>query len=226
MHHLPIAVSALAVALSATPSLAAEAVHVIPPPAIDEQNSTDSTATAVLAGGCYWGMQGVFEHVKGVTKVIAGFAGSRDASDGGSRIGASGLDPAESIEITYDPHQISYGQLLQIFFSVAHDPTELNRQGPDSGTRYRSDIFYSDPEQQKIAEAYVAQLDKSGIFSAPIVTRVDLWPGFHKGEPSQQDYIIKHPDLPYVVINDLPKIENLKRLFPDRFVAAAVTVGS
>jgi peptide-methionine (S)-S-oxide reductase len=182
---------------------------VIPPPAVDETHPSHATGKALLAGGCYWGTQGIFEHVKGITHVVAGFAGGRSDEDGG----------AESVMITYDPKVISYGRLLQIFFSVVHDPTQLDRQGPDVGPGYRSDIFYMNDTQRRIAQAYIAQLDKSKAFSRPIVTRVDALPAFHPVELSQQDFMIKNPRLDYIQINDVPKLASLKRLFPASFDA-------
>ncbi len=185
-----------------------EAAKVIPPPALDDPHAPGETAKAVLAGGCYWGTQGVFEHVKGVKRVVAGFTGGRSDNDGG----------AESVMITFDPNVISYGELLQIFFSVAHDPTQLNRQGPDEGISYRSDIFYLNSDQQRIAQAYIAQLEQAHVFPAKIVTRLDPMPKFHQVDISQQDFIIKNPHLPYVVVNDQPKLASLKRLFPAAYL--------
>jgi peptide-methionine (S)-S-oxide reductase len=177
---------------------------VIPPPAVDGSRVSGSSEKAVLAGGCYWGTQGVFEHVKGITRVVAGFAGGRDDDDGG----------AESVMITFDPRVISYGRLLQIFFSVVHDPTQLNRQGPDVGSGYRSDIFYMSDAQRRIAQAYIAQLDRAKTFPKPIVTRVDAFPTFNAVDLSQQDFMIKNPHLDYIEVNDVPKLASLKQLFP------------
>jgi len=181
-----------------------EASTVVPAPALDDPHAPGEAAKAVLAGGCYWGTQGLFEHVKGIKRVIAGFSGGRSDTDGG----------AESVEITFDPNIISYGEILQIFFSVAHDPTQLNRQGPDEGIAYRSDIFYLNADQQRIAQAYIAQLEQAHVFPAKIVTRLDPFQKFHQVDISQQDYIIKNPRLPYVVMIDQPKLASLKRLFP------------
>jgi peptide-methionine (S)-S-oxide reductase len=180
---------------------------VIPPPTVDDSPASGPAEKAVLAGGCYWGTQGIFEHVKGITRVVAGFAGGHSDDDGG----------AESVMITFDPRVISYGRLLQIFFSVVHDPTQLNRQGPDIGPGYRSDIFYMNDAQRRIAQAYVAQLDKSKSFSRPIVTRVDALPAFHPVELSQQDFMIRNPLLDYIRVNDVPKLASLKQLFPASF---------
>jgi peptide-methionine (S)-S-oxide reductase len=189
----------------------------IPPPAIDE-STTDATAEkAVLAGGCFWGVQGVFQHVKGVSKAVSGYAGGASGTARYERVGNGDTRHAESVEITYDPRQITYGQLLQIYFSVAHNPTELNRQGPDSGTQYRSTIFVANEEQEKIAANYVAQLNKSGAYAKPVVTTLERGKAFYPAETYHQDYLTLNPRSPYIVVNDLPKIDNLKRLFPDRY---------
>ena len=180
---------------------------VIPPPAVDDSQASGSAEKAVLAGGCYWGTQGIFEHVKGIKHVVAGFAGGHSDEDGG----------AESVMITFDPNVLSYGRLLQIFFSVVHDPTQLDRQGPDVGRGYRSDIFYVNDAQRRIAQAYIAQLDKSKVFSKPIVTRVDALPAFNPVELSQQDFMIQNPHLDYIQVNDVPKLASLKRMFPASF---------
>jgi peptide-methionine (S)-S-oxide reductase len=185
----------------------------IPAPASDTA-SPASREVAVLAGGCFWGMQGVFEHVKGVTKVVAGYAGGDASTAHYEMVGTETTGHAESVEITFDPKQVSYGQLLQIYFSVAHDPTELNRQGPDSGPSYRSEIFYANPEQERIARAYVAQLTQAKVFSSPIVTKIEPLKGFYAAEDYHQDYLIHHPGQPYIVFNDLPKIEALRRTYP------------
>jgi peptide-methionine (S)-S-oxide reductase len=181
-----------------------EKATVIPPPTLDGSQASASSEKAVLAGGCYWGTQGVFEHVKGITRVVAGFAGGHSDEDGG----------AESVMITFDPKALSYGQLLHIFFSVVHDPTQLNRQGPDVGPGYRSDIFYMNDQQRKTARAYIAQLDQAKAFPSPIVTRLDAFSTFNPVELSQQDFMIKNPHLDYIEVNDVPKLASLKRLFP------------
>ena len=177
---------------------------VIPPPAVDGSNPSGSSEKALLAGGCYWGTQGIFEHVKGIKRVVAGFAAGRNDDDGG----------AESVMITFDPKVISYGRLLQIFFSVVHDPTQLDRQGPDVGRGYRSDIFYMSDAQRRIAQAYIAQLDQAKVFPKPIVTRVDSLPTFNAVDLSQQDFMIKNPHLDYIEVNDVPKLASLRQLFP------------
>ena len=174
--------------------------------------------TAVLSGGCFWGTQGVFEHVKGVRKVLAGYAGGeRSTADYGS-VSTGKTGHAESIQITFDPAVVSYAELLRVFFSVAHDPTELNRQGPDEGTQYRSEIFYADPTQQNTALAYIAQLQQAHVFGHPIVTRVDPLRGFYPAEGYHQDFLVRNPHYPYIVFNDLPKIANLKRELPELYV--------
>ena len=184
---------------------------VIPRPAVDDAQASGSTEKAVLAGGCYWGTQGIFEHVKGISRVVAGFAGGRSDDDGG----------AESVMITFDPKVLSYGRLMQVFFSVVHDPTQLDRQGPDVGSGYRSDIFYMNDSQRRIAQAYIAQLGKSKAFSKPIVTRIDALPAFNPVELSQQDFMIKNPRLDYIQINDVPKLASLRQLFPASFNSMA-----
>jgi len=207
-----LSISILALALGCGAN--AETINrAIPAPA-DSPKSEASREVAVLAGGCFWGMQGVFEHVKGVTKVVAGYAGGNASTAHYEMVGTETTGHAESVEITFDPKQISYGQLLQIYFSVAHDPTELNRQGPDSGPSYRSEIFYATPEQQRIADAYVAQLSQAKVFSSPIVTKIEPLKGFYAAEDYHQDYLIHHPGQPYIVFNDLPKIEALRRTYP------------
>lgn len=196
---------------------AAEAPVVIPPPALDSPKAPGHTQTAVLAGGCFWGLQGVFEHVRGVQQVLAGYAGGSRATAHYEDVGSGSTGHAESVQIVFDPAQVSYGELLQVFFSVAHNPTELNRQGPDSGTQYRSSIFYADDSQRHVAEHYIAQLNQGKAFARPIVTRIDPLPGFYPAEGYHQDFYIKNPAYPYIVINDLPKIANLKRLFPEQY---------
>jgi len=188
-----------------------------PAPALDQPLAAGQLQTAVLAGGCFWGVQGVFQHVKGVQRVLSGYAGGEQATATYEQVSTDRTGHAESVEITFDPAQISYGEVLRIFFSVAHDPTELNRQGPDTGTQYRSAIFYADESQQRIAQAYISQLEKARAFARPIVTRVDPLKGFYRAEAYHQDFLVHNPTYPYIVINDLPKIVNLKRLFPDQY---------
>jgi peptide-methionine (S)-S-oxide reductase len=181
-------------------------------------SGSDSLQTAVLAGGCFWGTQGVFEHVKGVRQVLAGYAGGEKSTAEYGTVSTGTTGHAESIQITFDPAVVSYADILQIFFSVAHDPTELNRQGPDTGTQYRSEIFFADQTQQKTALAYIAQLDQAHVFGHPIVTRVDPLKGFYPAEGYHQDFLVRNPRYPYIVYNDLPKIANLKRELPQFYV--------
>ncbi|MEO8502392.1 MAG: peptide-methionine (S)-S-oxide reductase MsrA [Acidobacteriota bacterium] len=181
--------------------------------------------TAVLAGGCFWGLQGMFEHVQGVTKVVAGYSGGTAETAHYEMVGTETTGHAESVEITFDPKVVSYGQLLRLFFSVAHDPTELNRQGPDSGTSYRSEIFFSSPTQEKVARAYVDQLTKAQSFSAPIVTKLEPLQGFYAAEDYHQDFLIHNPMYPYIVMNDLPKITALAKVYPECYVKKAAALG-
>ena len=210
-------------ALAAAPALADEATHPLPAPALDATAAASDSETAVLAGGCFWGMQGVFQHVKGVKQVVSGYSGggSNSASYGSVETGMTGH--AESVKITFDPHQVSYGRILQIYFSVM-DPTTLDYQGPDSGSQYRSEIFAANDAQKRTAEGYIAQLAKAHVFSAPIVTRIGTLSGFYAAEGYHQDYLLHHPDQPYIVINDLPKIAKLKRFYPDLYRDRPVTV--
>src|SRR5579872_1808572 len=187
--------------------------RVIPAPADSPKNDA-TREVAVLAGGCFWGMQGVFEHVKGVSKVVAGYAGGEATTAHYEMVGTETTGHAESVEITFDPKQVSYGQLLQIYFSVAAVPLEINRQGHDSGPSYRSEIFYATPDQQRVAQAYVSQLTNARVFSSPIVTKIEPLKGFYAAEDYHQDYLIHHPGQPYIVFNDLPKIEALRRTYP------------
>jgi peptide-methionine (S)-S-oxide reductase len=198
-------------------SCAAEAPVIVPPPAMDNPKQPGALQTAVLSGGCFWGVQGVYEHVKGVRKVVSGYAGGDRSTAQYETVGTGTTGHAESVQITFDPAKVSYGELLRIFFSVAHDPTQLNRQGPDTGSQYRSAIVYSDDTQKNIAAAYIAQLNQAGTFHRPIVTRVDRLKGFYPAEGYHQDYLALNPSNPYIAYNDLPKIENLKRLFPDYY---------
>lgn len=197
---------------------AAETAQVIPGPAVDETVATaPASETLVLGGGCFWGVQGVYQHVKGVTSAVSGYAGGAASTAQYETVSTGRTGHAESVQIRYDPKQISYGQLLQIFFSVVHDPTQLNHQGADRGTQYRSQIFTQNAEQKRIADAYIAQLDKAKVFSEPIVTRVDPLQGFYPAESYHQDFLTLHPDNPYIAYNDIPKVESLARLFPQRY---------
>jgi peptide-methionine (S)-S-oxide reductase len=191
-----------------------------PNPKADEARaSAKGSETIVFAGGCFWGIQAVFEHVKGVTRATAGYSGGTVKNPGYEEVSTGTTGHAESVEVVYDPSQITFGQLLKIFFSVAHDPTELNRQGPDFGTQYRSAVFYTTPEQQRIAQAYVDQLARAKIFADPIVTQIQPMTGFYRAENYHQDYAAHHPDNPYIMINDLPKVANLKKDFPELYAS-------
>jgi peptide-methionine (S)-S-oxide reductase len=194
----------------------AEPAAAVPAPVIDEPN-TATSETAVVAGGCFWGVQGVFQHVKGVTQALSGYSGGAKDTALYQLVGTGQTGHAESVRISFDPRVISYGRILQLYFSVATDPTELNRQGPDEGTQYRSEIFVANDAQKRVASAYVAQLDKAGVFSRPIVTRVDPLRGFYPAEGYHQNFAALHPDNGYIAYNDLPKIENLRRMYPDLF---------
>lgn len=194
----------------------AEEARVIPPPAIDEKSQAKEEV-AVLAGGCFWGVQGVFQHVKGVTNAVSGYAGGAQKTAHYDMVGLGSTGHAEAVRITYDPRQISYGRLLQIYFSVAHDPTQLNRQGPDIGTQYRSAIFPEDEEQAKIANAYIGELNRARTFDAAIVTKIEPDQTFYPAEAYHQDFMVLNPSYPYIVIHDQPKVESLKRLFPEQY---------
>jgi peptide-methionine (S)-S-oxide reductase len=209
---LTIAVAAL-LALPLAANAADDAVE-IPPPLLDSAAAEPGMAKAILAGGCFWGVQAVFQHTVGVINAVSGYAGGTLAGPTYGQVTSGLTGHAESVEITYDPAVITYGTLLQIFFSVAHDPTQLNRQGPDVGTHYRSAIFTLDEEQGEVAAAYVAQLDAAGVYPKPIVTELAPLAGFYPAEDYHQDYATLHPDQPYIVWNDLPKIANLKAMFP------------
>jgi peptide-methionine (S)-S-oxide reductase len=194
-----------------------EAPRAVPAAVVDTKSLGPGLETAVLAGGCFWGVEGVFQHVKGVKQVLAGYSGGSKMSANYPMVTTELTGHAESVQIRFDPRQITYGQILRVYFSVAHDPTQVNRQGPDSGSSYRSNIFAVNDEQAKIARAYIAQLDKSHVFSKPIATRVDPLKGFYPAENYHQDFLLKNPDNGYIVINDLPKIANLKRLLPEYY---------
>ena len=210
-------VIAAAVAASAIPllSVSAEDLDKQIPAVLSEPSNPAKTEVAVLAGGCFWGQQGLFEHVKGVTKVVAGYAGGGKQTAYYDQVSNGDTGHAESVQITFDPHQVTFGQLLRIYFSVAHDPTEINRQGPDEGTQYRSEIFTSSPQQEATARAYIAQLDSAHVFAAPIATKVEVVKGFYPAEDYHQDYLVKNPHSAYIQINDLPKIAALKRVWPE-----------
>ncbi len=203
----------------------AESTVLVPAPIDDPARpaaGSPATETAVLSGGCFWGVQGVFEHVRGVQKVVAGYAGGAAATAQYEPVSSGTTGHAESVQIIFDPSQVSYGKLLQIAFSVVFDPTQLNRQGPDTGTQYRSDIFYTTPAQQRVATAYIAQLDRAHVFGRPIVTRVDAFSGFYPAEDYHQDYLVHHPNAPYIAYWDMPKVEAFKRDFPALYSGRAV----
>jgi peptide-methionine (S)-S-oxide reductase len=202
----------------------AETAHEIPAPAADETAGATATRTVVLAGGCFWGVQGVFQHVDGVTSAVSGYAGGEKATAHYEMVGGGRTGHAESVKVTYDPRKVSLGKLLQVYFSVAHDPTELNRQGPDVGPQYRSTIFAMDDEQATLAQAYIDQLGAAKSFGGKIVTTIERDRPFYPAEGYHQDYLTLHPNQPYIVFNDLPKIENLKRLFPGIYRAEPALV--
>lgn len=210
--------------VNVAPSFAAEDAVVIPPPAVDVQNAS-GIQTAVLAGGCFWGVQGVFQHTKGVVNAVSGYSGGNQRNADYHMVSTGTTGHAESVEIKFDPKKISYGKILQIFFSVAHDPTQLNRQGPDTGTQYRSAIFTTSEEQKNVADAYIAQLNAAGVYKKPIVTKVGPLQGFFAAETYHQDYLTLHPTQPYIAYNDIPKVENLKKLFADNYSEKPTLVG-
>jgi len=223
-------VMALAAAVVLVPQLVSHASagdldKKIPAAAVDPANPA-SSEVAVLAGGCFWGQQGVFEHVRGVTKVVAGYSGGERGTARYPLVGTGTTGHAESVQVTFDPRQVTFGQILRIYFSVAHDPTELNRQGPDEGTQYRSEIFAARPGQQATARAYIAQLEAAHVFAAPIATRVEPIKGFYPAEDYHQDYLFLNPDAPYIQVNDLPKIQALKQVWPDFYRARPVLLAA
>ncbi|NMM87677.1 peptide-methionine (S)-S-oxide reductase [Rhodococcus sp. SRB_17] len=229
MKHLAFTASMLAAAAlvwHGLPSFA-ETAHRVPAPAADlVAPTTAQTETAIFAGGCFWGVQGVFQHVKGVSDAVSGYAGGEAKTARYNEVGSGRTGHAESVRITYDPQKISYGKLLQIYFSVAHDPTELNRQGPDSGTQYRSTVFAENADQARIAKGYIAQLNQAKIFSRPLATTVELSKPFYVAEDYHQNYLTRHPSQPYIAINDLPKIDELQKLFPEVYQATPSLVRS
>lgn len=207
------------------PRAQAEKAYVLPAPAVDASVAPQSTSEAiVLAGGCFWGVQGVFQHLKGVTSAVSGYAGGAPSAADYDRVSTGTTGHAESVRVTFDPRVVSVGKILQVYFSVAHDPTQLNRQGPDTGTQYRSTIFAADAQQAQISKAYIAQLGSARIFDAPIVTRVETGKAFFPAEAYHQDYLARHPNNRYIVINDQPKVANLQRLFPTLYRADPVLV--
>jgi peptide-methionine (S)-S-oxide reductase len=220
------AIGALAItAFVVAPSLAAEDAVIIPAPATDMKPS-DGIQTVVVAGGCFWGVQGVFQHTAGIVNAVSGYAGGSKNTADYSTVSTGTTGHAESVEIKYDPKKISYGKILQIFFSVAHDPTQLNRQGPDSGTQYRSAIFTTNDEQKKVTEAYIAQLNAAKVYKKPIVTKVSPLEGFFPAEAYHQDYLTLHPNQPYIAYNDIPKVENLKKIFAENYIEKPTLVSA
>ena len=214
------------IALRDVPS-AAESARSVPPPVLDTPANPQATSeVAILAGGCFWGVQGVFQHVQGVTSAVSGYAGGAADTAHYEMVGTHTTGHAESVRITFDPRRISYGQMLQIYFSVAHNPTELNRQGPDVGSQYRSAIFPTNPQQMRIAEAYIVQLNQAHVFDGAIVTKTEPGRDFYPAEDHHQDFMTRNPNYPYIVVNDLPKIEALKRLFPDLYRPTPVLVAA
>jgi peptide-methionine (S)-S-oxide reductase len=225
--HALAAIGLLAAAAALLPvgQTSAEPAPALPTPALDEAGGKTAPETAVFAGGCFWGVQGVFEHVKGVTRAVSGYTGGHVANPGYELVSTGSTGHAESVSVTFDPAQISYGVLLQIFFSVALDPTQVDRQGPDWGTQYRSALFVSSPEQERVARAYVGQLEAAHSFSRPIVTRIESSGPFYPAEAYHQDYLEQHPDAPYIAFNDMPKVHNLQTLFPAHWSGTPVLVG-
>lgn len=212
------ALIAIGVGLAIPRAQAEESPHLVPAPAVDEAATADSE-TIVLAGGCFWGVQGVFQHVKGVTGAVSGYTGGDKRSAFYQVVETGATGHAESVSVTFDPRQISYGKILQIYFSAVHDPTELNHQAPDSGTQYRSAIFPANDEQARVAKAYIEQLDRAHAFANPIVTKIEPGRTFYAAEDYHQDFLTLNPRNPYIVYNDLPKVAALKRLFPEVYRA-------
>ena len=214
----------LAIGLHFSGAGAAEPAVVIPAPAVDEPAGASHTETAVFAGGCFWGVQGVFQHVKGVTNAVSGYSGGKKDTAEYETVSGGNTGHAESVQVTFDPTQVSYGKLLQVFFSVAHNPTELDFQGPDHGTQYRSALFPLDDAQRKVATAYIAQLGAAKVFPKTIVTHVEDYKGFFPAEGYHQNFLTLNPDYPYIVYNDLPKVADLKKVFPAQYADKPVLV--
>jgi peptide-methionine (S)-S-oxide reductase len=219
-------IGAVVLVLIAAGVYAAEEAVVIPSPALDNPKTSGSPQTAVIAGGCFWGVHGVYQHVRGTRQVLSGYSGGTKATADYETVSRGASAHAEAVEIRFDPSELSYGEILQVFFSVVHDPTQLDRQGPDIGAQYRSAIFYADESQKRIAVAYIAQLDRAKVFRRPIVTRLERLTAFYPAEGYHQDFLIKNPSYPYIVVHDLPKIANLKSVFPARYREQPVTAQS
>ncbi|MBU3078119.1 peptide-methionine (S)-S-oxide reductase MsrA [Sphingomonas quercus] len=210
----------------AVPAVAADQAVRVPAPALDMPGAARTTETAVFAGGCFWGVQGVFQHVKGVKSAVSGYAGGPVAKANYDAVSGGDTGHAESVQVTYDPRVVSYGRLLQIYFSVVADPTTLNYQGPDHGSQYRTAFFPQSEDQRRVAIAYIAQLERAHIWGRPIVTRIEPARGFYPAEAHHQDYLYRNPRVPYIAINDMPKVEALKRLFPQDWQVKPVLVGA
>jgi peptide-methionine (S)-S-oxide reductase len=224
MLHRSMILSAFVLSLAAAPVARAEPAVAIPPPAADEP-AQQGLETAVVAGGCFWGIQAVYQHVKGVANAVSGYAGGAEKDAVYYTVGSGRTGHAESVKVVFDPKQVSYGQILQIYFSVAHDPTQLNRQGPDSGPQYRSEIFPQSEAQAKVAKDYIAQLNAAHAFKQPIATKIGaVKTAFYPAEDYHQDYAVRNPFQPYIMINDAPKVANLERLFPNLWREQPVTV--
>ncbi len=218
-------VIALAGAGGAVTRAAAADIRAVPAPALDEPAArAPARETAVLAGGCFWGVQGVFQHVRGVTSAVSGYAGGQAATAHYEDVSTGSTGHAESVSITFDPKVVTYGRILQIYFSAAHDPTELNRQGPDSGSQYRSTVFPTSEAQARVATAYISQLDASHAYGSKLVTTVEPGRVFYRAEAHHQDFLARNPDYPYIAWNDMPKVEALKRLYPDAYRGDPVLV--
>lgn len=217
---------ALFVGACATGSASSGSGRLVPPPIADIPAGAQRSEVAILAGGCFWGVQGVYQHVAGVTSAVSGYAGGDERAAHYEMVGTGRTGHAESVRVVFDPRVISFGGILQIFFSVAHDPTELNRQGPDEGPQYRSTIFPTSAEQARVANAYIAQLNAARAFASDIVTTVELEKAFYRAEDDHQDFLLRNPSHPYIVINDLPKVADLKRLFPGLYRRDAVRAGT
>ena len=207
-------------------ALAETPARILPPPAMDEPPSSAGLQTAVFAGGCFWGIQAVFQHIEGVQRAVSGYAGGTVADPSYEQVSRGWTGHAEAVRVTFDPARVSYGTLLRIFFTVALDPTQVNRQGPDTGTQYRSLLFAETPAQERVARAYLAQLDATHFFGAPIATRVDPPAPFYPAEAYHQDYLLLHPDQPYIAIHDMPKVRHLEAAFPGQWRDSPVTVGT
>ncbi|MCW6506714.1 peptide-methionine (S)-S-oxide reductase MsrA [Lichenifustis flavocetrariae] len=213
-------------ALGLAPRSFADEVRAVPAPAVDETPNGATSETAVLAGGCFWGVQGVYQHVQGVTSAVSGYAGGDKSTANYDEVSEGTTGHAESVKITFDPRRISYGKILQIYFSAVHNPTELNRQGPDSGTQYRSAVFPTSDEQARVAKAYKSQLGAAHVFDAALVTKIEPGKSFYPAEAHHQDFLARNPTYPYIAVNDIPKVEALKRMYPDVYRADPVLVAA